>query len=170
MLVLKNTRIVLNFIVEAFFVFIPLLCYILLFQVHTGLFLVPRHAVINNANWNMNFNMWSLSENVKKPTKKNSSRSEMWISGRALCGRLYLLLLVCSCLKKQGATGSLRSQTEVKLFCSPAALSPNVLGSAKKGHRVSALCHCCSTQTDLLQSFHSLSNYMKLLVYYRLSE
>lgn len=79
--------------------------------------------------------------------------------------------------KTQGATGSPRSQTEVKLFCSPAPLRHNMLGSAKKkkkGHRGSLLCVTAAargqTHRDLLRSYHSSSNYMKLLVYYRLYE
>lgn len=74
-------------------------------------------------------------------------------------------LWLCVC----GATGSPRFQTEVKLF---AALRPNVLGSAEATEPlcfVSPLQHT-GRQIDLLQSFHSSSNYMKLLVYYRLSE
>lgn len=80
--------------------------------------------------------------------------------------------LVCSRLKKQGATGSLRSQTEVKLFAAPQLWAQTCWDLQKATESlcfVSLLQHTCR-RIDLLQSFHRLSNYMKLLVYYRLSE
>jgi len=80
---------------------------------------------------------------------------------RTLCGCLYL------CLGNNCQAGKSNwGQT----FCSPAALRPNKLGSAEKATDFSGLYHCCSPQSDLLQSFHSLSNYMKLLLCYCLSE
>lgn len=83
----------------------------------------------------MNFNMCSWSENVKKAQLQVRDVNQ-WPS---LCGRLYLLLLVCSCLKKQGATGSLGSQTEVKLFAAP-QLCAQTCWDLQKGHRVSLFC------------------------------
>ena len=92
--------------------------------------------------------------------------------GPGLCLSLAVVL---------GLSGCLRSQTEVKLLAAPQLCAPNMSGSAaqkrkKKGATealCSALCHRRGSQgrlIDLLQSFHSLSNYMELLVYYRLSE
>lgn len=84
-------------------------------------------------------------------------------------------LLVCGSLEKTWSHRQPEESNWGQTFCSPAALRPKRVGICKRPLSLSALCHCCSTQADrrdLLQSFHSLSNYMKLPVglYYRLSE